>query len=244
MAISPHTILIVEDEMIIAAKISLFLKQLGYHVDGIINRGEDVLEHCKKSQPNILLMDIRLKGAYSGIDTAKELQQNGFEIPIIYLTANFDDESFSKAKETNPYAFISKPFKKIDLQRAIELTIAKEGENANHLQTKLSSVLTDRVFVKQNNRMIKLMLRDILYAEAERSYCRVTTKDMEYFLSIPLKDFCDKISNDSLIRVHRSFMVNVFHVDEVSKTHAVINKKVIPVGKSYSEAFIHRFQTI
>ena len=239
-----YTILIVEDEMIIAAKISLLLDQLGYKVLGIYSKGEDVLQKCIDSPPDILLLDIRLKGELTGIDTARVLQQNGFEIPIIYLTANFDDETFNKAKETNPYAFISKPFKKIDLQRAIELTISKVNEPVEKTEGKLSEVLNDRVFVKHNGRMTKLMLKDILYAEAERSYCRVKTIDMDYFLSIPLKEFYDKVNNKYLIRVHRSYMINIYHVDEVAKSHVIINNDLIPIGKSFSEEFIHRFQTI
>ncbi len=244
MTTPPHTILIVEDEIIIATKISLFLKQLGYIVHGIISRGEEVLAHCRANKPDIVLLDIRLKGTYTGIDTALELKKNGFEIPIIYLTANFDDASFSKAKETNPFAFISKPFKKIDLQRAIELTISKLSGGITNESAQISSLLKDRVFVKQNDRMIKLMLEDILYAEADRSYCRVKTKDKEHILSMPLKDFSDKISNQFLVRVHRSYLVNISNIDEVAKKHVILQEKMIPISRSYYEEFIRKFQLI
>ena len=115
-------ILIVEDEMIIAANISLQLTSLGYEITAIIPRGEEALVHIKKNRPDIVLLDIRLKGEIDGIETA-QIMQKSFNIPIIYLTANADDSHFNRAKTTNPYAFISKPFKKLDLQRAIELTI-------------------------------------------------------------------------------------------------------------------------
>ncbi|HRA74148.1 MAG TPA: response regulator, partial [Flavobacterium sp.] len=119
-----NTILIVEDEMIIAANISLQLTHLGYEVTGIIPRAEEVLPNIRLHVPDILLLDINLKGDIDGIQLAHLIQKE-FKIPIIYLTANADEAHFERAKETNPYAFISKPFKKLDLQRAIELTIIR-----------------------------------------------------------------------------------------------------------------------
>jgi CheY-like chemotaxis protein len=111
----------VEDEMVIAANISLELTSMGYDIIGIIPRGEEALIHIRETRPDILLLDIQLKGEIDGIDVATQMQKD-FDIPIIYLTANTDDAYFNKAKETKPHAFISKPFKKRDLQRALELT--------------------------------------------------------------------------------------------------------------------------
>ena len=118
----PIKIFIVEDEMIIAANISLQLSKLGYEISGIVSRGEDAILHIKENKPDIILLDIQLKGKLDGIDTAKLILKEHV-IPIIYLTANVDDAHFKRAKETKPHAFISKPFKKLDLQHAIELTI-------------------------------------------------------------------------------------------------------------------------
>ncbi len=119
---SPCKILIVEDEMIIGANISLQLSKLGYEVTGIISKGEEALSHVRQNHPDIVIMDIQLKGKMDGVDTAKQIRRE-FKVPIIYLTANVDEECFNRAKETQPSAFISKPFKKLDLQHAIELTI-------------------------------------------------------------------------------------------------------------------------
>ena len=93
-------ILIVEDEMIIAANMSLQLTSLGYEITGIMPRGEDALVHIKQSQPDIILLDINLKGKLTGIETA-QIVQNDYNIPIIYVTANSDDVHFDKAKTTN-----------------------------------------------------------------------------------------------------------------------------------------------
>ncbi len=242
-------ILIVEDEMIIAAKISMHLKQMGYSVSKIIPTAKEAIEHCRQSPPDILLLDIRLKGPLDGIQTAQVLQEEGIDIPIIYLTANADDQSFERAKQTRPYAFISKPYKKLDLLRAIELTVNRIAIDADTTTTnqnneEVSYILSDRIFVRHNNRMVKLFLKDILYVEAERSYCRIFTNDTEYLLSIPLKDLSEKLTADHFMRVHRSYIINLQQVDEVAVSHTVIEKKAIPLGKSYREEFMRRFQLI
>ena len=115
--VSPVKILIVEDEMIIAANISLQLSSLGYEVTGIIPRGEEALISIKQNQPDMLLMDISLKGEIDGIETV-QIMQNDYDIPVIYLTANADDSNFDRAKETNHSAFQSKPFKQLHLHRS------------------------------------------------------------------------------------------------------------------------------
>ena len=104
-----YKILIVEDEMIIAANISVQLTTLGYKISGIIPGGEEVLLHVKSNVPDIILLDINLKGEHDGIDIATLIQKQ-YKIPIIYLTANSDEAHFNRAKATNPYAILSKPF--------------------------------------------------------------------------------------------------------------------------------------
>lgn len=248
-------ILIVEDEMIIAAKISLHLTQLGYEVSGIIPRGEEVILHCQQSPPDLLLLDIHLKGNIDGIETATQLQAAGIDLPIIYLTANADETTFDRAKHTRPYAFISKPYKKLDLQRAIELAVTRIDidqqkttevvEKTIPTETEAAPyILSDRIFVRHKNRMVKLFLKDILYIEAERSYCRIQTSDTEYLLSMPLRVFAEKLDGGQFFRIHRSYIVSLPQIDEVGETHVIISKKLIPIGKSYKEAFSQRIKLI
>src|SRR6478735_1532119 len=99
-------ILVVEDEMIIGAKISMQLTSLGYEVTGILPRGEDAILHVKENKPDIILLDINLKGELDGIETACRVREFA-DIPIIYLTANSDEITFNRAKPTKPSAFIA-----------------------------------------------------------------------------------------------------------------------------------------
>lgn len=241
-------ILIVEDEMVIAANISLELTQLGYEVVGLVPRGEQALLHLKENTPDILLMDINLKGTLDGIETVRKMQEL-YDIPVIYLTANSDEANFNRAKQTHPAAFISKPFKKLDLQRAIELTVSALQSKMNDVPKVLkqepnSFVLSDSIFVRHNNTMVKVAINSILYIEAERNYCRIYSKTKEHLLVITLKDIAEKLPSKYFIRVHRSFIVNLSQINELGTGYLIIMKKMIPVSKSFKEELLKRLQTI
>lgn len=239
-------ILIVEDEMIIAANISLQLTELGYIVTGIVPRGEDALKHIDDNKPDILLLDINLKGQLDGIQTAEAMQKK-YDIPIIYLTANSDDANFNRAKHTHPFAFISKPFKKLDLQRAIELTVSqtKTIKTADSITENGASLIQDDcIFVRHNNTMVKVDINAILYIKAERNYCRVFTNTKEHVLVITLKEMDEKLPSKHFFRVHRSYIINISKIDEIATSHLEINNKAIPVTKELKSQLLKRLQTI
>ena len=246
----PIKILIVEDEMLIGANISLQLTTLGYEVIGIVPRAEEALSCVQQDRPDIILMDINLKGELDGVETAKLIQKD-HDIAIIYLTANADDVNFNRAKSTHPYAFISKPFKKLDLQRAIELTIERliqksaENNGQNSSSEEINPfILSNCIFVRHHEKMVKVNIQDILYIEAERNYCRIYSKDKEYLLVMTLKDMDEKLPSKHFLRVHRSFIVNLSQIEEIATSHIVIGKKAIPVSKSLKEELLKRLQTI
>lgn len=246
---TPIKILIVEDEMIIAAKISMQLTNLGYEVTGILPRGEEAILHIKENQADIVLLDINLKGKIDGIETAKQIKQQSC-IPVIYLTANADEATFNRAKTTKPAGFISKPFKQLDLQRAIELTISRMGENEiehaqeNTIIKEPPVILSDRIFVRHRDKMMKIMVADILYIEADRNYSRIFTCGKEYLLSTTLKTIEEKLARHLLVRIHRSYIINLAHVDEVAESHVVIAQKAIPLSSGLKEHLLERIQTL
>lgn len=237
-------ILIVEDDMIIAANLSIQLTSLGYEVTGIIPRGEEAILHVREQSPHILLMDINLKGALNGIETVKVIQKEK-DIPIIYLTANSDDATFEKAKETHPQAFITKPFNKVSLQRTIALVVEQLKENSSTSEgTQQIEILDDRIFVRHNGRMEKLLLDDILYIEADRNYCTLITQKVNHILTCTLKVMQEKLPSASFVRVHRSFIINISKLDVLADGHLEIGRKVIPIGKSHKDLLLNRIRTI
>ncbi len=229
-------ILIVEDDMIIAANISLQLANLGYEVTGIETKAEEAIHHAMETKPDMILMDIQLKGKSNGIDAANAIRKY-LDIPLIYLTANVDDSTFQKAKETHPFAFIAKPFTNLNLERTIALVEDKVKEKrANGLmENTFEDSQEDRIFIRNQNKLIKVMLDDILYVEADRNYCKITTATQTYLIVSPLAKLCDKVDPRQFIRIHRSFVVNFSKLDAVAESFVEVKGKLIPIGKQYKE---------
>ncbi len=138
-------IMIVEDEGIIALSIRKKLEHLGYEVPIMVNTGEDALEQAAKNRPDLALLDIRLGDGMDGIETATKLRER-LGIPIIYLTANVDDETIQRAKITEPYGYLIKPFEEIELPTAIEMALYKHKleQEINRQRNQLEQLVEER----------------------------------------------------------------------------------------------------
>ncbi len=118
-------ILIVEDEVITAKILEDMLTSLGYKVVARVKTGENAIKTAGKYQPDFVLMDIVLEGMMDGIDAAAEIKKQ-FGIPVIYLTAFSDDATIGRAKETDPYGYLVKPFVKETIHSTIQIAAAKK----------------------------------------------------------------------------------------------------------------------
>ena len=115
-------IMIVEDESIIALDIKNSLSKLGYAITGVAASGDVALMKIKEARPDLVLMDIHLKGEMNGIQASKIIKSN-FHLPVIYLTANADSSTFQSAQTTDPHAYLLKPFNEKSLGIAIEVAL-------------------------------------------------------------------------------------------------------------------------
>ena len=130
---TPTKILVVEDELIAAENIARNLKKLGYEVIGIVDSGEEAIQAATNNHPNLVLMDIMLQGDLDGIQAAGHIRSE-LKIPVIYMTAYADDDTLGRAKLTEPYGYLVKPFKPQALKTTIEIALQKyQGEQAVEL---------------------------------------------------------------------------------------------------------------
>ena len=136
---SNERIMIVEDESIVAMGIKHKLEELGYNVVGVVATGEKAVETALKIEPDLILMDIVLKGDMDGIDAAQKIH-NRLDIPIIYITAYSDEEVLKRARITEPYGYILKPFKKSEVNANIQMAIYKHA-----CDNKKSEIIRKRV---------------------------------------------------------------------------------------------------
>jgi CheY-like chemotaxis protein len=117
------SILIVEDEGIVALDIQIQLTGLGHIIFGVVSSGKDAIERAASRAVDVVLMDIGLRGDMDGIEAARYIYQQ-FGTPVIYLTAYKDDMTLQRAMATHPAGYLVKPFEQRDLQMAIEAAIA------------------------------------------------------------------------------------------------------------------------
>jgi len=154
-------ILIVEDESIVALNIQSRLERLGYVVTANIPSGETAIQKVEETSPDLVLMDIKLKGTVDGIEAAGQIR-NRFQIPVVYLTAYSDDETLNRAKLTEPYGYILKPFESRDLCTVIEVALYKHQmeqqrrEREQWLATTLKSI-GDAVITTDSEGLVTFM---------------------------------------------------------------------------------------
>lgn len=117
-------ILVVEDERIVAKDIQNTLKSLGYGVSGLASSGEEAIDRAAETHPDLVLMDIALKGEMDGVEAVTQIQSL-FDIPVVYLTAYSDEETLQRAKITQPFGYILKPFSESGLRISIEMALHK-----------------------------------------------------------------------------------------------------------------------
>ena len=115
-------ILVVEDEVIIAMEIENSLRNLGYEVTSIVDRGDDAIKKAEEDNPDLILMDIRVKGDQDGIETAAMIRER-FGIPVIFSTAYLDEERIERAKITMPFGYVLKPMQERDLKVTLEMAL-------------------------------------------------------------------------------------------------------------------------
>ncbi len=158
-------ILIVEDETIIALNLKETLIELGYEVCGIApNRCKTLALFEKGIEPDLILMDIYLKGPTTGIKLAKELRETMPFIPVVYLTANSEIKTIKDASQSFPYGYILKPYKKQSLHATIEIALNKAREDmqkSNQMEaiSNLNKTLEHQIIVNKEKNLKTVSLK-------------------------------------------------------------------------------------
>mgnify|MGYP005991804777 CR=1 FL=1 len=210
----PLQVYILEDEIITQEVLKQTLESLDYNVCGMQTNAEKALEEIKQLAPDIVLLDIRVKGEKTGIWLGNQL-----DIPIIYLTAFSDQKNIKEAALTTPVSYIQKPFNEKDLFIALELAKNKLNENKE-------------LIIRNKNLKVIVKIKDILYAKKEDQYLSVHLNDKKHLMRITTKSFLDMVTND-FIQVHRSYIINKNFVSGFSNKLIKINDIEIPISLSY-----------
>lgn len=132
MMTSTARIHVVEDSPVVALHIRRFLERSGYQVPSVVPSGEEAIEHVAASPPHLVLMDIQLEGQMDGIEAARVIWER-FAVPVVYLTANSDQATFSRAVGGAPYGYLVKPFDERTLQATVEVALKRYDDERARL---------------------------------------------------------------------------------------------------------------
>lgn len=226
-------ILIIEDDEEIGNYLKFLLNKLDYLTLGIVKNYYDAIDKINSSQPDLILLDIRLKGEKTGIDVARYVSGT-LGTPIIFITSVSISEVLADIKLPNVKGFLSKPFKEDDLYAAIELATAGVEEEQSSMASAQS------VYIRQHSGFVRLEKREIRYLEADGSYTNIHA-DKKYVIRKNLKESEELVNSSTFIRIHRSYIVNESYVLNIKPNEVDVDGITLPLSRSGHEMIRIRF---
>ena len=233
---------IVEDDIFSSTLLQHELNSMDY----------DVLEPCTDYQqavamlntdtPDLVILDINLKGEKYGIEIAGYIRKN-WNIPFIFLTGKDDKDTLAQAKLVKPSAFLVKPFKQSDLHAAIEIAVNNfnfKDKKAQQPAAEENKMLSDIIFIKDGDYFYKVKFDDVELLSSDNVYVIVHTAQKKFMVRASLNEYIEKFDPSKFIRVHQRYAVNINKIDKINSEDLIVNKQEIPISKSYKSALMKR----
>lgn len=226
-------IAIVEDEMIIASVIQDCLQKLNYEVVNPVMSYNEAIEMLYTEQPDLVIIDIRISGSKDGIELAEYIREN-YSIPFIYLTANSDKETLSRAKKTTPNAYLLKPFTQNDLYAAIEI-----GLNNFEMQKNNNALIPTSIIVKDGYDLINIAFSEIVYLSSADNYVKIYLKNGKSILSrSTISEMNSRLPQNQFCQISRSSIINMNFISKVEKNKVLVNDLPLPITSTYRQKLI------
>ncbi len=219
---------IVEDEALIAESIAIQLRKMGHEVVAVYSNYDAVVSALSCQEAELFLIDIRLKGARTGLDVARTLQRKQGP-PFLFVTSNTDSDTVREAMETLPLGYITKPVSYEDLFIGLELVKAKislAGSNGRQIE------------VRNGQEKDWIQIKSIQFLEAGRSYVTIHLAEGQRVLRRSLGNFIKDFRGSEIIRIHRSYAVNPRMVESVMAGKVIVAGHKLPLGPGYRDHFL------
>lgn len=247
-------ILVVEDEAILAQDIENRLRAMDYNVVGIAESAERAIQLInERNNVDIILLDIIIKGERDGIELARVINKD-YGLPFIFLSSYTDRHLIERAKSVHPYAYILKPFNDRQVSVALELalvnfskgTFEKELIEPRGFTVSENQVLqiNDSLFLKKNNHFERVLLKEILFLEADSNYTTIHTQCGRFLYSMVLKKIEAQLPTDLFLRIHRSYIVNIANITGFEGNLLYVKTKRLPVSRSHHDEVFNLFRKI
>ncbi len=226
---------IVEDEMIIAETISLYLNRLEYEVLFMAFSFDDAIKAIDAEKPDLLLLDIKLGTRKNGIDLAAIILKE-YKIPFIFLTANSDAVTIQKAKHVKPLAFMVKPFTQTGLFSSIEIAMSNY-----EMASKDTLHQSDHLFIKVGYQYRKIFFTEILYLETCHNYIKIFKQDgTEDLVRKSMAEILELLPVHQFSKISRYHIVNHQHLQEIKTNSVFIHAVELAIGKSNRDVLLKK----
>ncbi len=241
-------ILIVEDEFAVAMDLKSRLQKMNFEVIGIASGFDEAIAKVATDSPDVVIMDIQIEGEKSGIDAAR-IVWDRFQVPVVYLTGLSEEEVMEEAMSTKPMGYILKPAKDTDIRNQVLIAVQQKKamdmlqEKVKKYEGIIETIQPDKarneiLFVKDSKQIFKLPVYDIAYLEAMDNYTLLyTSKEEKYVMNGFLKDIIDRIADNGIIRIHRSYAIAKQHIKQIEENTVAVGSRVLPISKSYRDSF-------
>lgn len=216
-------ILIVEDEKDLAQNIGDILVHLGHEVMAIFDNGKDVMTYLKSHKPDLILMDIQIKGDMDGIELCRQVKHS-YNVPVVYLTAFSSTPVLDRIADFQYEGYLLKPFTVEELRSAVYL-----GINAPKIPLKKQekNILT----IKDKGFTIPIPYNEILFLKADGLYTKIQTKSKVYIVRDILKDISANLPESEFIRVHKSYIVRFKEINSFNAKELHVQEHIIPIRR-------------
>ncbi|MCH2229941.1 MAG: response regulator transcription factor [Crocinitomicaceae bacterium] len=214
------TFLIVEDDVLISEHLKSIILEMGHDVTDLCSDAKHAYASIERNQPDVALLDIRMHGEDQGIQVASRLNKMG--IPFIYITSFSDKNTVQSAVFQEPKGYIIKPFTPEEIQESIQKVV--DEFDANHVMLRHSL---------QNE---QVAIQDIIYIQSDNVYLEVRTKNKRYIIRNTLSALLKEVNSTSIVRIHRSYAVNVSYISRYNKSSVFIGEEQFPISRKYKDA--------
>ncbi|WP_271782190.1 LytR/AlgR family response regulator transcription factor [Aquimarina algiphila] len=211
-------ILIIEDTPEESDALSKVLLANNYNIVGVARSLQEALTMFYNTKVDILIVDVFLDGTPDGITFAETINiVPDARRPFVFLTSSTDRQIFERAKLTQPFSYLIKPFNELEILYAIEMAVEKfYGQTDVFLSEEEDTVIsTEYLFIKKGKALKKVFLSDIIYIEVEEKYCNIITEKEKFVILISLTKILELLDNSDFCRTHRNYIVNIEKITEI-----------------------------
>jgi DNA-binding LytR/AlgR family response regulator len=223
-------IIILEDELLIAEHLKDLIESFGHKVLVIAQTKNEFFNAIETSLPDLVFLDINIKGKYLGLEIAEEIKEK-HHLQHLFITSFRDKKLIDEALRSDPVTYIVKPFREAEIFTAIRLA----AERKRTMEEK------PFIMLKSNHLMQKVYTDEILFVKSDNVYIGVYTKKGLFTKRSSLSDFINSHDFEDLRQVHRSYVVNLQHIQAIKANKLIIEGHEVPVSRKYAKLIKQEF---